>query len=218
MTLSLLWQEYKESHPDGLQYSWFCDQYRAWAGKLDLVMRQDHRASEKVFERRESEARHLVDATETKHARAIRSWTASRDPSPRPTRDSAEASVRKEHWSAVLEAFEVACYGVGGRGEAGALALGPDERARLARYLAEERLPRTTPYASNPSHRPLAVSDATFDTAEAAAGTRRVAETNRRDSESARVHRPGARRVGEDLQPREAHFPGGGSQRRHRSR
>ena len=76
-------------------------------------MRQDHRASEKVFERRESEARHLVDATETKHARAhqpVRSWTASRDPSPTPTRDSAEASVRKEHWSAVLEVpSEVAC-------------------------------------------------------------------------------------------------------------
>ena len=49
MTLALLWQEYKETHPEGLQYSWFCDQYRAWAGKLDLVMRQDHRAGEKLF-------------------------------------------------------------------------------------------------------------------------------------------------------------------------
>ena len=49
VTLALLWQEYKESHPEGLQYSWFCDQYRAWAGKLDLVMRQDHRAGEKLF-------------------------------------------------------------------------------------------------------------------------------------------------------------------------
>ena len=29
VTLSLLWQEYKETHPEGLQYSWFCDQYRA---------------------------------------------------------------------------------------------------------------------------------------------------------------------------------------------
>ena len=128
-------------------------------------------------ERRESEARHLADATEIKHARAMRLWTASRVPSSRPPRDSAEASVRKEHRSAVREAFEVACYGVGGRGKPDALALGPDERARLARYLAEERFPRTTPYASNPSHRPLAVSDRTFDTAEAAAGTRRVAET-----------------------------------------
>ena len=49
VTLSLLWQEYKETHPEGLQYSRFCEQYRAWAGKLDLVMRQEHRAGEKLF-------------------------------------------------------------------------------------------------------------------------------------------------------------------------
>jgi len=49
VTLMLLWQEYKAAHPDGFQYTWFCDQYRAWAGKLDLVMRQDHRAGEKLF-------------------------------------------------------------------------------------------------------------------------------------------------------------------------
>ena len=49
VTLSLLWQEYKETHPEGLQYSRFCEQYRAWAAKLDLVMRQEHRAGEKLF-------------------------------------------------------------------------------------------------------------------------------------------------------------------------
>ena len=49
VTLALLWEEYKTLHPDGLQYSWFCDQYRAWAAKLDLVMRQEHRAGEKLF-------------------------------------------------------------------------------------------------------------------------------------------------------------------------
>ena len=41
VTLALLWQEYKAAHPGGLQYSWFCDQYRAWASKLDVVMRQE---------------------------------------------------------------------------------------------------------------------------------------------------------------------------------
>ena len=128
-------------------------------------------------ERREFESRHLDTATEIKHARTMRLWMASRDQSPRPTRHSVEARVREEHRSAVREAFERACCGVGGRGEPGALALGPDERARLVQYLAEERLPFTIPYAWNTSHRPIAVSDATFDTAEAAAGTRRVAET-----------------------------------------
>ena len=44
VTLPLLWQEYKALHPEGLQYNWFCDQYRAWSAKLDLVMRQEHRA------------------------------------------------------------------------------------------------------------------------------------------------------------------------------
>ena len=49
VTLFLLWQEYKAATPDGLQYSWFCHAYRAWASKLDLVMRQTHRAGEKLF-------------------------------------------------------------------------------------------------------------------------------------------------------------------------
>ena len=31
MTRALLWQEYKAAHPEGLQYGWFCDQYRAVA-------------------------------------------------------------------------------------------------------------------------------------------------------------------------------------------
>ena len=49
VTLTLLWHEYKAAHPEGFQYSWFCDQYRAWAMKLDVVMRQDHLAGEKLF-------------------------------------------------------------------------------------------------------------------------------------------------------------------------
>jgi transposase len=49
VTLALLWQEYKEQHPDGYQYSWFCHQYADWAGTIDLVMRQEHRAGEKLF-------------------------------------------------------------------------------------------------------------------------------------------------------------------------
>ena len=49
VTLALLWEEYKATHPEGLQYSRFCDHYRAWAGRLDVVMRQSHRAGEKLF-------------------------------------------------------------------------------------------------------------------------------------------------------------------------
>ena len=49
VTLMLLWEEYRTAHPQGFAYSWFCDHYRDWAGKLDLVMRQTHRAGEKLF-------------------------------------------------------------------------------------------------------------------------------------------------------------------------
>ena len=49
VTLFLLWEEYKADHPDGFHYSWFCEHYRAYAGRLDLVMRQSHRAGETVF-------------------------------------------------------------------------------------------------------------------------------------------------------------------------
>jgi transposase len=49
VTLMLLWHEYKENHPDGYQYSQFCERYRVYAKKLDLSMRQVHRAGEKLF-------------------------------------------------------------------------------------------------------------------------------------------------------------------------
>ena len=48
-TLMLLWQEYKERHTEGHQYSRFCDLYRKWAKKLDLSLRQEYRAGEKLF-------------------------------------------------------------------------------------------------------------------------------------------------------------------------
>ena len=49
VTLMLLWMEYKAVHPDGLMYSAFCERYRTWQGHLDVVMRQTHRAGEKLF-------------------------------------------------------------------------------------------------------------------------------------------------------------------------
>ena len=49
VTLHLLWQEYQEQQADGYQYSWFCQHYREWAGRLDVVMRHEHRAGEKMF-------------------------------------------------------------------------------------------------------------------------------------------------------------------------
>jgi transposase len=49
LTLSQLWLEYKQSHLDGYQYTQFCEHYWRWRGKLDYVMRQEHRGGEKLF-------------------------------------------------------------------------------------------------------------------------------------------------------------------------
>ena len=49
VTLQLLWYEYKQQNPDGYQYSFFCEQYRNWAKKLDPPLRQTHVAGEKMF-------------------------------------------------------------------------------------------------------------------------------------------------------------------------
>ncbi len=50
VTRQLLWEEYKARHPeDGLQYSQFCERYQAYRRRLDLSLRQVHRAGEKVF-------------------------------------------------------------------------------------------------------------------------------------------------------------------------
>lgn len=49
VTLFLLWQEYKAIYREGYQYSRFCDLYRTWRGQQSVVMRQTHRAGEKLF-------------------------------------------------------------------------------------------------------------------------------------------------------------------------
>ena len=49
VTLMLLWQEYQVLFPEGYQYSAFCKHYRAWWGTRNVVMRQSHRAGEKLF-------------------------------------------------------------------------------------------------------------------------------------------------------------------------
>jgi transposase len=49
VTLQLLWEEYKQEHPDGYSYSRYSELYGEWSRRLDLVLRQDHRAGEKMF-------------------------------------------------------------------------------------------------------------------------------------------------------------------------
>lgn len=49
LTLALIWQERRENDPEGYGYSRFCDLYRRWLNKRDLVLRHEHRAGEKMF-------------------------------------------------------------------------------------------------------------------------------------------------------------------------
>jgi len=49
VTLMLLWEEYKETNPDGYCYSQFRLHYRRYKKKLNPSMRQTHEAGEKLF-------------------------------------------------------------------------------------------------------------------------------------------------------------------------
>lgn len=51
VTLSLLWEEYRAGAggAEGFGYSWYCDLYRAWVGRLKPTLRQVHPAGERVF-------------------------------------------------------------------------------------------------------------------------------------------------------------------------
>ena len=49
VTLQLLWQEYKEIHPDGYQSTQFCELYARWKKTLKISLRQTHKAGEKTF-------------------------------------------------------------------------------------------------------------------------------------------------------------------------
>lgn len=49
VTLQLLWEEYKERYPEGYEYSQYCLLYRQWAKTLDIALRQQYRAGEKLF-------------------------------------------------------------------------------------------------------------------------------------------------------------------------
>ena len=49
LTLQLLWEEYRQNDPDGYGYSRFCELYHRWRRHLDVVLRHEHKAGEKLF-------------------------------------------------------------------------------------------------------------------------------------------------------------------------
>jgi transposase len=63
MTLALLWEEYRNGPggQDGFGYSWFCDLYREWAGRLKPTLRQVHPAGERVFVDFAGQTKEVID-------------------------------------------------------------------------------------------------------------------------------------------------------------
>ena len=49
VSMTILWEEYREAHPGGYGYSRFCDLLRGFERRLTPVMRQNHVAGDKVF-------------------------------------------------------------------------------------------------------------------------------------------------------------------------
>jgi transposase len=49
VTMTILWEEYRETHPEGYGYSRFCDLLRGFERRLTPVMRQHHVAGDKAF-------------------------------------------------------------------------------------------------------------------------------------------------------------------------
>jgi len=49
VNLLILWEEYRDTHPDGYGYSRFCDLFREFERRLSPVMRQHHAAGDKLF-------------------------------------------------------------------------------------------------------------------------------------------------------------------------
>ena len=92
LTLQLLREEYRESQPGGYGDSRFCELYDRWSRNQDVVLRQDHRAGEKM----------LVDwagatrspATTSEPAKSRRPPCSSLFSAPAPTPSRVPRSVR----------------------------------------------------------------------------------------------------------------------------
>jgi len=63
VNLMVLWEEYRDAHPDGYGYSRFCDLYREFERRLSPTMRQGHPAGDKVFVDYSGKKLSIVDRT-----------------------------------------------------------------------------------------------------------------------------------------------------------
>src|SRR5438105_1944570 len=100
VTLMLLWEEYCDTTSDGFSYSWFCERYKEWAGRLKPTLRQVHVAGEKLFVDYSGHTMEVIDGR--------------REPNPAGTRPSigtAAVFCRKiRRWRAASRCDRVRCY------------------------------------------------------------------------------------------------------------
>ncbi len=77
LTLRMLWLEYKEEHPNGLEYSQFCKRYGDWRRSDPSVdMRLEHRAGDKLFIDYSGKRPSLIDPS-TGKAREVELFVAA---------------------------------------------------------------------------------------------------------------------------------------------
>jgi transposase len=95
VTVALLWEEYRAGAADGFSYSWFCDLYRAWAGRLKPTMRQIHLAGGKLFVDFTGRTGQVIDAATGE----------IRSPSP----ECAGCGSRSVQWNAIWRRYFPGC-------------------------------------------------------------------------------------------------------------
>lgn len=61
ITLELLWQEYKCNVPEGFSYGHFARLYRMWKRSINLTMRQEHVAGDKLFVDFAGKTKNIID-------------------------------------------------------------------------------------------------------------------------------------------------------------
>ena len=99
VTLSLLWEEYRggTGAQDGFGYSWFCDLYREWVGRLKPTLRQVHTAGERVFVDFAGHTMEVIDGAAVVQISGRAKPPAERaDFSPRAPRSRLQAQLRPQ--------------------------------------------------------------------------------------------------------------------------
>ena len=103
-TQQLLWEEYRQANPDGYRYSRFCELYQRWRSKLDVVLRQEHKAGEKMFVDWAGATIPVYDRTGVPASRRLCSWPRS---APVPTPGPKPRAISRWNWlRAHVHAFE----------------------------------------------------------------------------------------------------------------